>query len=155
MDDKLKRIVALIGLLLIVLLILIGVLYIFKGYTTIQKSKNDYQDHAENFAKENYDLNKIDKMYYFVNEKSYEIILGENADKEKLMIYNPVKNDEKKEAFVYKLDELQSFNQIKDDWTKSCENCKLKKSGPAMVEETPLWEFTYLDAQKDYVLEYI
>lgn len=44
---------------------------------------------------------------------------------------------------------------IINQWQKQCDQCKLVKVTPAMIDEKPLWEVTYWQGSDNYIMDYL
>src|SRR5699024_422655 len=117
--------------------ILLGIIFLVKTYHYIESTKDPYENHMKKFVDKNFKLKDMSDFTLFIDEKSYEITQGKIDDKP-VVIFNPIKNGEKDEAIIYDKADLIDFGEIKATWEKTCEDCKLKKSGIAMIEKEPV-----------------
>src|SRR5699024_4042284 len=110
-----------------------------------QNSKESNFDETKKFVLNETDISKINHLYHFQEEKSYYILEGQDEQGEKWLVFNLEKNRDPNKLEMYKMDELVGEKQIEQNWRRECSSCTLNKSSPAMINETPLWELTYMD----------
>lgn len=159
----------LIIILVLVFLLLIAI-YIFSISKQIKASKTDGFEQSTSMILEDTDIIEIDEMYAFQHDILYHIGYGKNKQKDKLIAFVPKttakkenqkdkdkqkKENSTKEIITVKVSEIVSKKEIESKWNKECEQCMLKSSAPAMIDEVPLWELTYLDTNGRFVFEYI
>src|SRR5699024_8725799 len=164
--------------LLIVMLILIIAIYGFYTYKQIKASKTTGFEASTQIILEETEIAEIDEMYAFQHDVLYHIAYGKSDDNERLIAFVPKtvpkkdkekENDEKQEKKEKNDDDddkemkdiinvdgsdMLSKEDIEVNWHKDCDQCTLKSSGPAMIDDTPLWELTYFDADDRFVMEY-
>lgn len=144
-----------IGLLIFLGLAAITV-YFLVLYSNIVNSKMENKEDLSAFIKAETDIHTITKMYHFQGEEAYDIIYGQDkAEKSEYVIFNPSGNKNKDDLLTYKADDLISEKSIEKEWQSTCKGCTLKRSSPAMINDKPLWEMTYINDQNRYVMEYI
>lgn len=163
--------------LLIIIFILIIAIYGFYIYKQIKTSKTSGFETSTQTILEETDLAEVDEMYAFQHDVLYHIAYGKSDNNDQLIVYVPKtipkkdkekENEEKQEENKKDNDneeemkdiitvdgsDMLSKEEIEAKWDEDCEQCSLKSSAPAMIDDTPLWEFTYLDANDRFVMEY-
>lgn len=147
---------------LIILILLIGAIItygvvIYNGL--LQQKESGYDQSAKQVLAET-SLEKIDTKYKYYGEENYHIFFGTTDDKQKQLVFYPLDEEEKDAEDgghdITTLDQSDIIKKedIKQEWKKDCQSCTLMKVRPAMDDGTPLWEFTYKDAQERLMLSY-
>src|SRR5690625_1090981 len=165
---------------LIIALIIIGILllsiYFYSMFRSINASKVDGFDQTESYLLQETDMIKIDKMYMYQDEILYHIAYARDKDNEEWIVFVPILDetvkdteeddededtessdkDEKneKDMIIIEAAKMMSQKDIESVWAQECSECELKGSSPALIDDTPLWELTYIDNQNRYVMEY-
>src|SRR5699024_1522284 len=145
-----------------------------------EKEKDEKQEKNERNKEEDEERkekDKINKIYVFQNNIIYYIAYGKSDDNESLIAFVPKsiakkdkekENDEKqeknernkaddeemKDIITVKGSDMLSKENIEAKWKEECDQCTLKSSAPAMIDDTPLWELTYFDSNNRFVMEY-
>lgn len=143
-----------IGIFFVIICILL-ITYLFFFYRYIENSKIVNADELSAFILNETNITEINEMYHFAGDKTYDIVYGHDDKNKKWILFNPENNNNENELIRYPLEELLSQEQIEQSWQKECEGCTLKKSNPAIINNNPLWELTYMDQNEGYVMEYI
>ena len=166
-------------LILIVILILVICLsiYIYSVYSHLQSSKTDGYTETENTILSETDMTTIDEMYAYQDELLYHIAYARDKDDKEWIVFVPKselddeesekdveqneKNDEDdkkenktKEIITIEASKTIAPENIESVWAKECDQCVLKSSKPAIMDDVPLWELTYIDKQNRFVIEY-
>lgn len=142
-----------IGLFLLLVIIAVS-LYVFLTYQHIQKTKAAGFDNVENIVLSETDVESIEEISRFQEEKAIFIAKGKDAEGEMWFVFIPQDYEKDDDIEKYSTKDLVSPTGIEDNWADECEDCELKKSAPAMMDGEPLWELTYLDTTNRYVLAY-
>lgn len=168
-----KRLIA----LLIVILLIIVAIYGFYTYKKIKASKTSGFEASTQIILDETEIAEIDEMYAFQHDILYHIAYGKSDDNESLIAFVPKsiakkdkekENDEKqeknerneaddeemKDIITVKGSDMLSKENIEAKWKEECDQCTLKSSAPAMIDDTPLWELTYFDPNNRFVMEY-
>lgn len=142
-----------IGLLLLV--VILGVsLYVYLTYQHIEKSKAAGFDKVEDIVLSETDVETIEEVNRFQEEEATFIAKGKDAKGKTWFVFVPQDYEDSEDILKYETADLMSPTSIEDNWASECDQCELKKSSPAMMDDEPLWELTYLDADNRYVLAY-
>lgn len=143
--------------LIIVLLfcITIALIYGIILYRNIEQSRTEGFDDATNFVLNHTDIVSIEQISYFQADKGYFIIEGLNEHNESFYVYlannSPYTTQE---LFIVSNKEVLSVNDLERQLMDDCGKCTLINSTPAMIDQFPLWELTYVDESNRYVIEY-
>src|SRR5699024_12402974 len=112
---------------------------------------------------------EIYEMYTFKYVILYHIAYGKSDDNESLIDFvtktiakkdkekekdkkqeknerNKADDEEMKDIITVKGSDMLSKEDIEAKWKEECDQCTLKSSAPAMIDDTPLWELTYFDS---------
>src|SRR5690625_1005993 len=121
-------------------------------------------------------MTKIDKMYIYQDIILYHIAYARDKDNEEWIVFVPIldetvkdteeddedKDTEKgdkekkneKDMITIEAAKMMSQKDIESAWAQECSECELKGSSPALIDDTPLWELTYIDNQNRNGIEY-
>ncbi len=146
-----KRIVV----FLVVIGLLLLLLYLTLLYRYIETTRTANFPENKSVMQEAAHLVTIDQMYHFQGEEGYYITYGQNDLAEEWLVFNPENNQDPEKVLAFAAKDLATQKEVEEQWLQSCHGCKLKKSGPAMMNRLPLWEITYVDENSRYVIEYI
>lgn len=168
----------------IVLLIVGLLIYFYMTLRHIQASQVTGFDQTEEYILAHTDMEVVDEMFGFQEESFYHIAYSRDKQNNSWIQYIPfskvieedkeiAKEDkeaaeeneeekeekEDKEEKPKKIVEIEredtlSQSEIESIWTKECDECELKGSTPAILDDVPLWELTYVDRNNRYVIEY-
>lgn len=141
-------------LLLISIFILSIAIYIGYLYYSIQQSKTKGFSNTEEKVLEQTDVTKVESIYRFNGEQSYHIIFGKTKDGTQKIVYVPLTKDNN-EFTIIEQNEVLSEEEVKSYWYQDCQQCEFIKITPAMVDNKPLWEITYIDEKDRYVFDYL
>src|SRR5699024_7909216 len=141
-----------IGLLLLALILGVS-LYAYLTYQHIEKSKAAGFDKVEDIVLSETDVDTIEEMNRFQEEAIF-IAKGKDAEGKTWFVFVPQDYEDSDDLLKYETTDLVSPSSIEDHWASECDQCELKKSSAAMMDDEPLWELTYLDADNRYVLAY-
>lgn len=140
-------------LISISVLIIAFFIYSIYLYNTIQTSKETGLDESKAYAKDELNMKNITSIDRFQEEIQYHVIMGEMNDNEGVIAFIPI--DDNKEPIIIKQEDALSKSEIKSNWQTNCKNCELIKISPAMLDDEPLWEITFIDEKERYVLDYV
>src|SRR5690625_2695787 len=139
----------------LVFVFILLVIYLSFMYRSIMHSKSDGLDETKEIVSTSLDLN-VDEVYHFQEELGYHIAFASDAEDEDWIVFVPLEEEIKKEDFiVMEANSVLSQEEIENNWLSDCNSCQLIKSGPAMIDQIPLWELTYKDSSNRYVIEYV
>lgn len=142
-----------ISLIIVCLLIGAAIIYgYFIYHGLMDQKKAGFAESTEKVLADT-SLNEIDAKYKYFGEDNYHIYFGSTEDQEEKVVFFPL--DEENEITTLDQSDIISKEDVKEQWKKECESCKLMKVRPAMDEETPLWELTYKDTTGRLVLDYV
>lgn len=153
----------------IITIILIAV-YLYSIFNYIDASKTDGFSETESTILAETNMTTIDHMFTFQDDILYHIAYARDKEKKEWIVFVPKtqvkdkveKEDETaskkkvKEKSIVTLEATKMIAQddIESNWMKACESCTLKSSSPAMIDDVPLWELTYVDDKGRFVIEY-
>ena len=147
----------------------------------INASKVEGFDQTESYILSETDMTTINDMYMYQDEVLYHIAYAHDKDKEEWIVFVPIQEEtnkdddepsdkedkskkdkkneedeqiEEKELITIKTSEMMSQKEIESAWSDECSECELKSSLPAIIDNTPLWELTYIDKKNRFVMEY-
>ncbi|MBM7598386.1 uncharacterized protein YpmB [Virgibacillus halotolerans] len=142
------------SLIIILIILIIGFIYAVFLYYDVKGSKTEGFAETEKQILNATSITKIDKIEQFNGDEAYHVIFGKDNKDEKKIIFYPLKGKEKNLTTIKQAD-IVSEDQIVNDWKAQCEQCKLVKVVPALVDDKALWEITYSDESGRYVLDYL
>lgn len=122
-------------------------------YQTSRAPVEDMKAYAEERARAEAKLTKIDEFYLYNGTETHYVIVGENKSGEKLAVWIPEKKGkkivEKKMADgISKQDAIAKLNQEENPQ-------KIMGVRLGMEKDLPLWEISYLDEQSNLNYYYI
>lgn len=148
---NLPRVLFIVLLFCIILLIIYSLIL----YRSIEQSRTAGFADAESFVLQNSDIIEIDNISYFQAEEGYFTLIGNDINGGNYYIFlRDDTNFSKEHLYVVSNDDLISPKQLEEEIFTECKNCTLVRSEPAMIDELPLWELTYIDNTNRYVIEY-
>lgn len=146
-----KKLIAII----VILFVVAWIVYFSFFYRSIMQSKTEGFEQTEKIVSEALQM-KVEEIYHFQEEEAYHILFTTDDQNKKWFVFVPLSKEIKKENFiVLEADNVLSKSTIESNWKKSCTNCELVMSKPAMIDNIPLWELTYKDEANRYVIEYV
>lgn len=140
---------------IILIFLIIIFIYMMIVYRQVMLSKQTGFKQVSEFVVEQTEIEEISSTSYFQAEDGYYILTGQDEPGENWYVYIMDDGNLKKENII-----LQSFTkslpveELTSSWKNDCNNCELINSTPAMIDDVPLWEFTYIDDSNRYVMEY-
>lgn len=161
-----------------IVLLIIGIsIYFYLLFRYINTSKVVGFDETEAYILSETEMTSVEKIYAFQDEILYHIAYTRDdqdkgwiqfipitkpkeSEKEETKTSKKSQDDEevvednKKETVTVEVDNTLSQAKIESIWATECSQCELKGSSPAILDDVPLWELTYIDENKRYVLEY-
>ncbi|KRG12487.1 DUF5590 domain-containing protein [Lederbergia galactosidilytica] len=140
----------LIGTASVFLVVLVLFVYI---YQTSRAPLKDMRSYAEERAKTEAKLTKIDEFYLYNGAETHYVIVGEDKSGEQLAVWIPEKKKEKivKKKMadgISKQDAIAKLNQ--EEKPQKIMGVRL-----GMEKNLPLWEISYLDEQSHLNYYYI
>ncbi len=144
------------------ILLLVTVGYSLYLYFSIMQDKTDTFDQSENIAVEETPIEQVSTVYRYHGNVRYDIVAGVEPNGDEGFAFVPKQSkgsneDEKavsmETSYVSKQNILTE-EQMLSKWRQNCQACELEKITPAIDNQKPLWEFTYIDAQDRYVFDY-
>lgn len=121
------------------------------------QDKTDTFTQSESIAVDESPIEKVLSTYRYHGAIRYDIVAGVEPNGEEGFAFVPVNQQDQEVDFDTKYISAQnvvSEEQILSHWRERCGDCELNKISPAMEEQKPLWEITYIDPQNRYGLEY-
>ncbi|WP_052360676.1 cell wall elongation regulator TseB-like domain-containing protein [Oceanobacillus manasiensis] len=98
-------------------------------------------------------VTEIEKVVTFNGAESYHVVFGKTEKNEGRLVFYPLEGNEKTLTTMNE-DEMVSEENMLQEWSSRCTDCKFIKIVPGIVDEKVLWEITYRDASDRYVLDY-
>ena len=144
----------LVGLLLVFLFISLIVYFSF-FYRSVLHSKNEGIEKTESIVSEELNM-EVNEIYHFQEKEGFHIAFATDEQNQDWIVFVPLNEQIDKEDFILvEANQVMSQEQIESRWMNDCNQCELVKSGPAMIDNIPLWELTYKDSSNRYVIEYV
>lgn len=144
-----------------IILIVIGLfIYFYMMFRHIEHSKVEGFEETEEYILEETDMVAVDDLFTFQEEKLYHIAYTrDEQDKQWILFISANDDEDSKEENSMQVVEIEQDDtlppsKIESLWSKDCEQCELKGSTPAILDNEPLWELTYIDDKNRYVIEY-
>ncbi|ASN05533.1 hypothetical protein CFK40_11180 [Virgibacillus necropolis] len=142
---------AIIGLIVVLISCFI---YLFFLYSGIQESRTiNYQDSKEKVLSKT-NVSQIETITEYNGEHQFHVISGTSKSGENKIVFIPL-SKKNNELTVIEESEIITRQQIKDQWKQQCQNCELIDITPAMENNEPLWEVTYIDGSDRYIFDYL
>lgn len=141
-------------IIILSLLLIVGLIYGIYLYHTIEKSKVAEFAETEEKILQNTEIKKINAVDRFDGKTAFHILSGETKDGNKKIAFFPL-NGKKKELTVIDESEIIPRQSMREQWNNQCKGCEFIKISPAMVNDEPLWELTYIDQSNRYILDYL
>jgi len=142
------------SILSLILLLIICFIYGIILYQNTQKSKTVGMADSKERILQDTEITKIDSIERFNGVNSYHIAFGENKDEEKKIAFIPLKT-ENEDVILIDESDIMSKELVENQWKEQCNQCKLIKITPGIVEDNELWELTYVDESNLYIIDYI
>ena len=141
----------------VLLVIIICFVYGIFLYYNIQKDKTAGFSETKEMILQDTELVNIQNIERYHGESSYHVVFGETEESEKKIVFVPLEKDKenKEDLIIIDQTEITSKEAMQSQWQKQCDNCELVKITPGIENNEPLWEITYIDNSKRYVLEYL
>ncbi|WP_047985288.1 cell wall elongation regulator TseB-like domain-containing protein [Ornithinibacillus californiensis] len=140
-------------LLSVFLLIVAIIIYLLFLYHDVQQSKTAGFDNAEERVIRDTEVNQIVKTMRFHGNSLYYIVYGITASDEEVIVFVP--QDSEVDVRVVYQSEIIPEDALIQKWAKDCVGCEFIEITPAYIDDTALWEITYLDEVGRYVLDYV
>lgn len=142
---------AVVGLVLVFVSCFI---YLFFLYSDIQQSKTaNYHDSQEKVLDKT-KVSKIEKITQYNGEHQFHVIFGTTKDGENKIVFVPLDIKDKKLTIINEA-KIITQQHIEDQWKQQCQNCELIDITPALENNKPLWEVTYIDSSGRYIFDYL
>lgn len=166
----------------IIIVIVSVAIYLFMMNKYIKASKTEGFDHTESIILNETNMTSVHNMYSFQDDILYHIayaldkhdkewlifvpkteIVKEADDKDDKEDKNKENNEEKAvekkeitedDLLILEAEKVKMQTELEAAWQEECNQCALKSSLPAFVDNTPAWELTYIDDNKRFVMEY-
>lgn len=142
------------SLLIFVLFLAITATFGMILYKNIQNDKVMGYSKSEKEVLNETDIVSIDKTTHFYGEDVYHIIFGSGENDKKEIAF--IRKSDGNDAIVtFASEEFISESNIQSIWKTDCSGCELIKITPAMIDKKALWEVTYKDNNKRYIIDYL
>lgn len=138
----------------LIIVIITGLVYGAFLLKSIEKDKNEQYTTAETEILNDSDLHSISELTHFYGESVYHIAFGTTKENKEKIVFLKQNNKVKKNN-IFDANKLIPEEKIQSHWKNKCDGCSLIKINPAMIKDQPLWELTYWDSNKHYVIEYL
>jgi len=140
----------------ILLLLTLGLLLYL--YLTVMQGKTETYPQSEKIAIEETPIEKVSTVYRYHGAARYDIVAGVESNGEEGFAFIP-KSTSKQDTQQLETSYISRQNTISKDqilsqWRNECQGCEFIEITPAMDDQKPLWELTYMDAQNRYVFDY-
>lgn len=142
------------SLIVILIIFISSFIYAVFLYYDVKGSKTEGFAETEKQILKATSITEVDEIKQFNGEEAYHVIFGIDKKDEKKVIFYPLKGKEK-DLTTIKQKDMISEDQIVKDWKAQCEDCKLVKAVPALVDDKVLWEISYRDGSNRYGLDYL
>lgn len=132
-------------------------LFIYSVYLYVHLDRTKHMRNAEieDFLLQRTNINKIEEIYHFQEEKPYKIVFAKTKeDEERILFIDLAESLDEKAIYTIDRSQYLSQNDIETKWKENCERCTMKQSQPAFINRKPLWEITYVDEEDRYYMTY-
>ncbi|WP_430785598.1 DUF5590 domain-containing protein [Virgibacillus flavescens] len=141
------------GMLGLIVVLISCLVYLFLLYSDIQQSRTTDYENSKNEVLRKTSVSKIGKTTDFYGEQQFHVIFGTTKNDDEKIVFVPI-GKKKEDLTVIDQSEIIPRQQVVNQWERQCKDCKLIDVTPAMQNNEPLWELTYVDASKRYVFDY-
>lgn len=121
-------------------------------YVNAMGPKKEASTEAFNKAKQESELVTMDSFYMYNGEETFSVVVGENADGEKLAVWIP--EDDKQKITVEKYSDGKSKEEIRKIVVEEHAPEKIISIKLGMERNVALWEVTYIDNSNRYNYDY-
>lgn len=140
-----------IGLILIIISAIIYGIFLLK--TIDNDKKTGYLAAKKDMINET-EIETVNEITHFYGDSVYFIAFGTTDKNEKKIAF--LKNKKgKADISVIDYDKALSKKEVLAKWKDNCNKCELIKLTPAMIDNEPLWELTYLENDNRYIIDYL
>lgn len=115
-------------------------------------SQKEASTEAFNKAKQEGELVTMDSFYMYNGEETFSVVVGENADREKMAVWIP--EDDKQKIKVEKYSDGKSKEEIRKIVVKEHAPEEIISIKLGMERNVALWEVTYIDKANRYNYDY-
>lgn len=136
------------------IIIVICVIYSIFLYKSIQSNKMKGFEDSKQIVLNETNVVEIDDIILSHSEQAYHVIIGQTKDKERKIVFVPQDETNEKLTIVNQ-QEIVSAQSVQQEWRKQCGECEFLKLIPAIVENEPMWELTYIDNNGRYIIDYL
>lgn len=142
------------GLLGFILVLISCFIYLFFLYSDIQQSRTvNYQDSKQEVLDKT-NVSQIENIAKYNGEHQFHVIFGATKNDGNKIVFVPL-GKKNKRLTVIDGSKIITKQQIMDQWKQQCQNCELIDITPAMENNEPLWEVTYVDDSERYIFDYL
>lgn len=144
------------SLVTFIILLIACVVYMIFLYYEIQQTKTSGYTDVKEIVLRDTEVTEIDQILRFHGDKAYYVVYGKTIGAEEQIVFIPFeqKQDDEGLTVIHQKDTI-SKDSIINKWQEQCNNCKLIKVIPGMLNNEPLWEITYIDPSDRYVFDYL
>ena len=143
-----KKWIALIIFLLIILITASSVIYI-----NAREPMKDARGYAEHIAKTKAKIVTVDEFYLYNGSSTYYVVTGERENGKKIIVWVP--EDKKETVIVKNMADGISKDQAKAKLMKEENPKKILRVRLGMEKKLPVWELSYLDDRSKLNYYYI
>lgn len=123
-------------------------------YYEVQQNKTARYENIKENVLQSTDISTIEKIEQYHGEKAYFILYGVTDDNKQKLIFYPSER-KKEDLTIIEKSEIIPEETIKKGWNSQCKNCELIEIAPAIVDDKPVWEITFIDSSNRYVIDYL
>ncbi len=140
--------------IILVILLLSASWGIFQIYHQNHTFLTKANSQAVSAAKKKYSIKKVDQVAYFHGTQAYHVIHALLSNKQNVYIWVPEKKgqsllEKKVSEGLTKKQAIQSFKKL--DYN----NVQMKDVRLGMIDQTPVWQMTFVDQNKEYNYVYL
>lgn len=138
----------------ILIILFISFIFTIVFYSQIEKRKTTGFSETKSQVLDKTEVTTINKIERFHGEDAYHIVYGQTSDGHQVFVFVPISN-ESKDMLTVDQSEIIAKEKVKSIWAEQCDDCKIKKITPGIVEDDFVWELTYIDGKNRYVFDYV
>lgn len=121
-------------------------------YVNAMGPQKEASTEAFSKAKQEGELVTMDSFYMYNGEETFSVVVGENADREKMAVWIP--EDDKQKIKVEKYSDGKSKEEIRKIVVKEHAPEEIISIKLGMERNVALWEVTYIDKANRYNYDY-
>ncbi|WP_404452822.1 DUF5590 domain-containing protein [Virgibacillus necropolis] len=142
------------GIIGLIFVLISCFIYLFFLYSDIQQSRTANYQETKKEVLDKTNVSQIENVTKYNGEHQFHVIFGTTKSGDDKIIFVPLDKKSNKPT-VIDGSKIITKQQIKDQWEQQCQNCELIDITPAMENNKPLWEVTYVDDSDRYIFDYL